>query len=127
MIVLHLVLGLTFMVAAAALAVWAYVRYRRRQDLPVPFWHALRALAAVVAVQVLLGLLLLAHGRHPSDKLHLMYAGLVVLGVAIAELLRPRSSLGRMLREEGHFSESGAYAVLTAVVSLLTLRLWMTG
>jgi hypothetical protein len=123
----HKYLGLAFMFATAVLAVWGYLCHRRRQPLPQPYWHALRGCAAVLAVVILLGLGLLLGGRRPPDPLHFMYAGLVTLGIAISELLRPRASLGRILREEGRFSEAGAYALLTAVVSLLTLRLWMTG
>lgn len=115
------------MIGSGALAVWAYIRHRRRLDLPRPYWHALRGLAALLAVQIVLGILFVAHGMHPADRLHFMYAGLVTAGVAAEELLRPKASLGRMLREEGGFRESLTYALVTAVVALLTLRLWQTG
>ena len=124
---IHRLVGLVFMIVSFVLAVWAFVRQRQRQPLPPPYWRALRGAAALVALNVLLGLVLLSQGLRPADGLHYMYAGLVVVGVAAAELLRPRASLGRMLREEGHFNEPTSYALLTLVVSLLTLRLWMTG
>lgn len=123
----HRILGLAFMVGTAVLAVWGFLCHRRRAPLPPAYWHGLRAAGAAVGLQVLSGLALLAGGRHPRDELHLMYAGLVTAGIALAELLRPGASLGRILREEGRFSEAGTYALLTAMVSLLTLRLWMTG
>jgi heme A synthase len=124
---LHLVVGLAFLLASAALAVWAFARHRRRQPLPAAYWPALRAAAALLGVQIVLGVTFVALHLRPAQNLHFLYAGLVTLGVAAQEMLRPTASLGKMLREEGGFNEAGTYAVLTGAVALLTLRLWMTG
>ncbi len=123
----HTVVGLLFLVASAVLAIWAAVLYRLKHDLPRAFWHALRVPTALLAVQIVLGIVMLTLGAHPGDPLHFMYAGLVTVGIAAQELLRPRGSLGRILREEGKFNEAGAYAILGTVIALLTIRLWMTG
>ena len=124
---IHRILGIIFMGATAVLAIWGYVFYRRKQPLSDPYWRAQRGCAALLVIEICLGLSFLATGHRPRDPLHLMYAGLATVGIGASEMLRPRSSFGRILREEGRFSEAGAYAVLNAVVSLLTLRLWMTG
>ena len=119
--------GLLFLAGSTVLGIWAFACYRRRLALPRPYWMALRVTAALLAVQVILGLTFVGAHMLPQDRLHFMYAGLVTLGVAAQELLRPTASLGRMLREEGGFNEAGTYALITIVVALLTLRLWMTG
>ena len=115
------------MVYSAVMGVWAFVCYRRHIALPRAYWGPLRGTAALLAVQILLGILFVSQHMLPPDRLHFMYAGLVTLGVAAQEILRPTASLGRTLREEGAFNEAGAYALLMTVVALLTLRLWMTG
>lgn len=124
---IHLIIGLLFLAASTILAIWAFVCYRRRLSLPGAYWRALRIPAALLAVQIVLGITFVAAHMLPPDRLHFMYAGLVTLGVAAQEMLRPTGSLGRTLREEGTFNEAGIYAAITAVVALLTLRLWMTG
>ena len=124
---IHLTVGLLFLAVSTVLGIWAFGCYRRRLALPRSYWTALRVAAALLAVQIVVGLTFVAAHMLPRDRLHFMYAGLVTLGVAAQELLRPTASLGRTLREEGGFNEAGTYAIITIVVALLTLRLWMTG
>jgi hypothetical protein len=95
--------------------------------LPPAYWRALRLPAGLLVVQILVGFSFLARGMRPGDPLHFMYAGLATLGVAAQEGLRPKGFLGRMMRAENTFNEAGAYALITAVVALLAMRLWQTG
>lgn len=124
---LHLVIGVAFLVISGLLAIWAFVYWRRHAPLPAAYWRALRLPAGLLVLQVLLGLFFLTRGLHPGDPLHLMYAGLATAGVAAQEALRPNGALGRMMRREETFNEAGAYALITAVVALLAMRLWQTG
>jgi len=108
-------------------AVWAYLAHRRRQPLPKAYWRLLRGTAGLIAVQIVLGILFVTLHMLPKQRLHFMYAALVTLTVAACEMLRPTASLGRILREDGHFGEAGIYALLTMLSALFALRLWMTG
>ncbi len=124
---LHLVIGIAFLVICGALAIWAFVYWRRHAPLPDTYWRALRLPTGLLVLQILLGLFFLTRGLHPGDPLHLMYAGLAAAGVAAMEGLRPKGALGRMMRREDTFNEAGAYALIAAVVALLAMRLWQTG
>ncbi len=122
-----MVIGLVFLAASLVEAVWGYLVYRRRQPLPKSYWRLLWGTAGLLGIQIILGVLFISLHMLPKQKLHFMYAGLVTLTVVACELLRPNAALGRILREEGHFSEAGVYAVLTLLSALFALRLWMTG
>lgn len=124
---LHEIIGLLFLLGSLFAAIWAYIAYRRRRDLPPGYWHLLRGTAGLLALQVILGILFVSLHMMPREPIHFMYAGLVTLTVAACELLRPTASLGRILREEGNFREAGVYAALTLLAALFALRLWMTG
>ena len=124
--VVHLYLGLVFMAASLILALWAYLLHRRRRPLPGPYWRMQTAALALLGIQVLVGLSMLAIGLRPVP-LHYLYAALAIAAGVGQLLLRPGGSLGRMLREEGALSESGAFAILTLLAGLFALRLYMTG
>ena len=105
--------------AAALLGAWAW-----RQGTHAPwFWRLLRANQILLAVQALLGGVLLLDGRHPAH-LHVLY-GLLPLGVAfIAEQLRLAAAdqvLARRgmetAREMEALPESEQHAIVAEIVS----------
>lgn len=122
-----MIVGWIFLAVSTVGAVWAYTCHRRKAPLPTRFWHGLRAVAGLLGIQIILGLLFIIHGLHPRDPLHYMYAALVTLTVGACEMLRPNATLGRILREEGRLSEALVYAGLLLLAALFALRLEMTG
>jgi hypothetical protein len=87
MTTVHIVVGSLLIVlnlAAGALGAWCW-----RQAIPsAVFWPLLRAAQAAIALQVLLGALLLALGHQPADSLHILYGVLPLAVSFIAEQLR---------------------------------------
>jgi hypothetical protein len=83
----HLVTGCLLIVlnlAAGALGAWCW-----RQAIPsAVFWPLLRAAQVSIAVQILLGALLLVLGHEPADSLHILYGVLPLAVSFIAEQLR---------------------------------------
>ncbi len=122
-----MIVGWIFLAVSMGGAVWAYTVHRRKTPLPDRFWKGLRAVAGLLGIQIVLGLLFIINGLHPRDPLHYMYAALVTLTVGAGEMLRPNATLGRILREEGRLSEALVYAGLLLLAALFALRLEMTG
>jgi hypothetical protein len=56
------------------------------------FWWVLRAAQLAVAVQVILGLILLAQGHHVPDDLHYIYAVSPLIVTLVTEYLRAGAS-----------------------------------
>ena len=52
------------------------------------FWYLLRIAQAIVVVQVMLGLVLLAQGSRPPDELHYVYGGGPLLVALVSEGMR---------------------------------------
>src|SRR5215210_6156824 len=70
----HMVLGVGVLAANALAAGWgAAVWLRKEPRWSIGFWPLLRVAQAVVAVQVVLGLLLVARGASAPDGLHIVY------------------------------------------------------
>jgi hypothetical protein len=98
MTAVHIVLGLAVVsvnLAAGAYGAWAWYR-----EVPAPgFWPALRAGQVLVAIEALLGAVLLLQDE-PLPHLHLVY-GLVPLAVAfLAEQLRIAAAQTELDRRE---------------------------
>jgi hypothetical protein len=74
-------LGIAVLAANGVAAAWGGVAWLRREP-SVTFWPLLRIAQAAVAVQVVVGLLLLARGASSPDGLHVAY-GIVLLVIAL--------------------------------------------
>jgi hypothetical protein len=129
----HLVVGWAVVALNGLTGAWGAAAWLRREP-SVIFWYLLRTAQAVLAAEVILGLVLLAEGRRPPDDLHYLYgiAPLVVslvtegmrLGAAQRELedvddvdaldRREQAALARrvVLREMGVMTV-GALLILT--------------
>lgn len=84
MTTIHLVLGVSILVLSLVAGVWGGVAWRR-QRASVCFWYWLRAAQAAVAVQVLLGTLLVFLGHDAGDRLHYLYGALPLIVSLFAE------------------------------------------
>jgi hypothetical protein len=86
MVEVHLISGISLLVANGVAGVWGGVAWLRRAP-AIGFWYALRVAQATVVLQVMLGLILVFSGREAAD-LHYLYGGLPLLVSFMAELTR---------------------------------------
>lgn len=70
--------GIAVVASSLLAGVWGGVAWLARRP-SVGFWYAVRAMQALVLLQVLLGTVLLLVGREPPDGLHYVYGLLPVL------------------------------------------------
>jgi hypothetical protein len=135
-------LGIAVLAANAVAAGWGGVGYLRKRP-SVTFWPLLRVAQAVVVVQVLLGLLLLASGESSPDGLHVIYG----LAPLIVSLVSEGMRVGAAQRElegvedlEGlersqqvaiarrvALNEMGVMTVGLLLILTLALRAYQTG
>jgi hypothetical protein len=83
----HTVLGAGVLAANAAAGIWGAVAWLRK-DPSVAFWPLLRLAQALVAAQVVLGLLLLARGETAPDGLHVVYGVSPLIVTLVSEGMR---------------------------------------
>jgi hypothetical protein len=110
------VLGLCAL--AGGWGAWAWFRHA-----PSPaFWRLLRGAQAAILLQVVLGLVLLALGRHPAS-LHVLYGVLPAVVMALAEQLKVLSAQSVLDARDlesaaavGRLPESEQRAVVVAIV-----------
>jgi hypothetical protein len=137
-----MVLGIGVLAANAVAAGWGGVAWLRKEP-SVMFWPLLRVAQALVAAQVVVGLLLLARGDSSPDGLHLAYgiAPLVIslvsegmrVGVAQRELegIEDVESLERreqvVVARRVALGEMGVMTVGVLLVLTLALRAYQTG
>ena len=135
-------LGIAVLVANAVAAGWGGVAWIRKRP-SITFWPLLRVAQAVVVVQVLLGLLLLASGESSPDGLHVIYG----LAPLIVSLVSEGMRVGAAQRElegvddlEGlersqqvaiarrvALNEMGVMTVGLLLILTLALRAYQTG
>jgi len=98
----------------------------RRRPLPGWFWTATTLVVAVLAVQLVAGLVLFAVGARPRRGLHVMYGVLTAVTAVIQFGLRPGGFLRRRYGGlEG--SEARTVALIWLTQFALIARGWMTG
>jgi hypothetical protein len=113
----HMVVGLALIVVNGIVGIWGLIAYRR--DRPPGRWY-LQALAlgqTAVIAQATLGLILLAQGHRPGDKLHFAYGLLPLLAIAYPYALRGEDGRRNLFY----------FAVGSTVVAALGVRAFMTG
>jgi len=80
----HLVLGISVLALSLIAGIWGGVAWIR-QKASIWFWYWLRAAQVAVAVQVLLGTLLVFLGKDAGDRLHYLYGALPLIVSLFAE------------------------------------------
>ena len=128
--------GIAVVASSLLAGVWGGVAWLARRP-SVGFWYAVRAMQALVLLQVLLGTVLLLVGREPPDGLHYVYGLLPVLvsflgegarsGVAERELEGlDFDALPEARRRDGALAitrdETGIMALSALVIFGLALR-----
>jgi hypothetical protein len=135
-------LGIGVLGANALAAGWGGIAWIRKRP-SVAFWPLLRVAQAVVVIQVVLGLLLLASGERADDGLHVLYgvAPLVVslvsegmrVGAAQRELEGVEDLEGLERSEQVaiarrvSLNEMGVMTVGLLLILTLALRAYQTG
>lgn len=121
MATLHLVVGVlvvTVNLLAGLVGAWHWLRVTPS----VAFWQLLRAGQATIALQLLLGVLLLALGHSPRGDLHILYGVLPVAISFIAEQLRIGSAEA-ILEARGHQSAQDVGALPEAEQRVVVLSI----
>ncbi len=91
MLTVHLIAGITVLVANLTAGIWGGASWYTRRP-SVGFWYALRFAQVAVVLQVGLGGLLVLDGREAPDGLHYVYGVLPVLIALLAEGARTAAS-----------------------------------
>ncbi|MGI8944987.1 MAG: hypothetical protein ACR2GL_01935 [Thermoleophilaceae bacterium] len=138
----HIVLGIAVLATNAVAGGWGAVAWLK--GIPsVWFWYLLRVAQAAVAVQVVVGLLLLARGESSPDGLHILY-GISPLAVtlfseglragAAQRVLEGVEDVDALERPEQMaiarrvtFAEMGVMTVGALLILTLALRGYQTG
>lgn len=83
----HFAIGVSVFALNLFAGIFGLTAYFRRKA-SVGFWHVLRAAQAVVALQLLLGIVLLIAGNRAVEELHYLYGSLPVLVAFFTEGMR---------------------------------------
>jgi hypothetical protein len=84
MVTVHLIVGVSVLVANFTAGVWGGVAWLRERP-AVGFWYLLRVAQAAVVLQVMLGAVLVLSGRQAADDLHYVYGVLPLVVTLLAE------------------------------------------
>jgi hypothetical protein len=104
--------------------IWGGLAYLRRREPGERFWTWLAVAQVVVAAQAVVGIVLLALGRRPSDWLHYVYGfGPIVVLVIAHRVARE----GQRLGPGRGVAPWAAFSLASFVCFGLTLRALMTG
>jgi hypothetical protein len=83
----HAALALAVLAANLLAGGWGAVAWLRREP-SVAFWYLLRIAQVLVAVQVVVGLLLVGSGRSAPDALHVVYGTAPLVVALVSEAMR---------------------------------------
>jgi hypothetical protein len=139
---LHMWVGIAVLATNGVAGAWGAVAWLRKA-VSAWFWYFLRAAQAAVAIQVVLGLILLARGENAPDGLHVAYgiAPLVItlfaegmrVGVAQRELeeVEDVDALERSeqiaIARRVALAEIGVLTIGALLILTLSLRAYQTG
>lgn len=134
--------GIAVLAANAAAGGWGAVSWLKKRP-SIWFWYLLRVAQVTVAIQVVIGLLLLARGDRSPDGLHVAYGVAPLLISLISEGMRfgaaqreiePVEDLEALAREEQialarrvTLAEMGVMTIGTLLILTLALRAHQTG
>lgn len=119
------VLGYALIGLWGVVCVWALVLTLAKRDETPVFWRVVSAAQILLALQVVIGLVLLAIGRRPGPA-----GGGATLAFHVAYgLLFPLITLavGHKVARDGKYRPHAVFAVVGLVVFGLTARAWMVG
>jgi hypothetical protein len=137
-------LGIAVLVSNALAAAWGALGWARKDAAAsITFWPLLRVAQALVVVQVLVGLLLLARGATAPDGLHVAYGIAPLVITLVSEALRAgvasrelegvadvdaleRSEQAELARKVA-LGEMGVMTVGALLILTLALRAFQTG
>ncbi len=138
----HMWVGIAVLATNGLAGAWGAVAWLRK-DVSLWFWYFLRAAQGAVAVQVVLGLILLARGETAPDGLHVAYgiSPLVItlfaegmrVGVAQRELeeIEDVDALDRSeqvaVARRVALAEIGVLTIGALLILTLSLRAYQTG
>ena len=137
-----MILGIAVLATNGVAAAWGAIAWLRRTP-SVGFWYPLRLAQAVVAVQVVVGFILVARGASAPDGLHIAYGVAPLVITLVSEGMRAGAA-GRELegvedvdsltREEQvaiarrvALTEMGVMTVGALLILTLALRAHQTG
>jgi hypothetical protein len=139
----HAIVGIATLGLNALAAVWGAVAWLRA-DPSVSFWYVLRTAQLSVVVSVVLGLVRLASGAKPPDKLHYVYGVAPLVIALVTEAMRAGAAEREIESVEGDpealphrdkvllarrvvVREIGIMTVGVILVVTLLLRAWQSG
>jgi hypothetical protein len=96
----HAVVGIATLFLNVLAAAWGAVAWLR-SDPSVSFWYVLRVAQLAVVASVVLGLVRLAAGAAPSDKLHYVYGVAPLVIALVTEAMRAGAAAREMAEVEG--------------------------
>lgn len=138
----HMWIGIAVLAANGAAGIGGAVLWLRR-EIANWFWVLLRCAQAVVAVQVVLGLILLARGETSPDGLHVAYGIAPLVVTLVSELMRAAAAQRELedvpdldglthgeqiaVARRVALAEMGVMTVGALLILTLALRAYQTG
>ena len=139
----HAIVGIATLGLNAVAAVWGAVAWMRA-DPSVSFWYVLRTAQLAVVASVVLGLVRLASGARPPDKLHYVYGVAPLIIAVVTEAMRAGAAVREIESVEGDpealphrekvllarrvvVREIGIMTVGVILIVTLLLRAWQSG
>jgi hypothetical protein len=114
---IHITIGVAVLLSSLAGAIWGGYCWRREKP-SQEFWYVLRVQQSAVAVQAMIGAVLLMTGAEASNDLHYLYGGLPLLVTLLAEGARA----GAANQELAHVDFDALPADQQRVVALAIVR-----
>ena len=93
-------MGVALMVLNLVAALWGTVAWAAKRA-SVSFWYVLRVAQLAVVASVVLGLVRLAAGAAPSDKLHYVYGVAPLVIAVVTEAMRAGAAAREVAEVEG--------------------------
>jgi heme A synthase len=76
---IHRLLGTAFLYYTVIITIWSLVHLFRQQEIGGSFWGAVAIGEGLMALQVLVGVIMVLQGLQPARSLHFVYGGVALL------------------------------------------------